>query len=142
MTHNRLATTQCPCGLPNNYDACCGVFIAGKALPPTPEALMRSRYTAFAKANIEYIIDTMKAPAATGFNPEQARTWALTNTWLGLEVKNSSAQTKRGYVEFLAHFSRDGKADYLHEISEFRKDDGKWFYIDGEGPRKRSSLTK
>jgi SEC-C motif-containing protein len=142
MLMNRSISTQCPCGLFKKYEACCGIFITGLTLPPTPEALMRSRYTAYTKANVAYIADTMKAPAATGFDADQAREWALSIDWLGLEVKSSSENNNQGNVEFIARFSSNGVADYLHEISEFRKDEGKWFYIDGVGPRKRSALTK
>jgi SEC-C motif domain protein len=135
-------STQCPCGQSKPYQACCGQFIETSTLPATPEELMRSRYSAFTKANMNYLIATMKSPAADGFERVTTEHWARTNTWLGLEVISSSQQHGKFYVEFIARFSRNGKEDSIHEKSEFRKDDGKWFYIDGEGPRKRSSLTK
>jgi len=133
-------STQCPCGNAKPYPACCGRFIEGDTLPGTAEELMRSRYTAFTKANIDYIIATMKSPAADGFERVSTEFWARTNTWLGLEVTNSSEQNGKTYVEFIARFSREGQDDFIHEKSEFRKDDGKWFYIDGEGPRKRARV--
>jgi SEC-C motif-containing protein len=132
---------QCPCGLSKPYLACCGRFIEGSSFASTPEELMRSRYTAFTKANMDYLIATMKTPAADGFERVSTAQWASTNTWLGLEVTSSSVQQNKGYVEFVARFRREGQDDFIHEKSEFSKVDGKWFYIDGEGKRKRSSLT-
>jgi SEC-C motif-containing protein len=137
---NSSTLSQCPCGLVKPYLACCGRFIEGTAFASTPEELMRSRYSAFTKVNMEYLSATMKTPAADGFEHISTAQWASTNTWLGLEVTSSSEQQNKGYVEFIARFSREGRDDFIHEKSEFRKDDGKWFYIDGEGKRKRSSL--
>ena len=128
---------SCPCGLQKNYDDCCGSFITGRALPKTPEQLMRSRYTAYTQANIEYITDTMKAPANLMFDPKEAREFALGNKWIKLEVARTFMNDGKGYVEFFAHYMSDNKDLVLHELSEFRCDDGKWFYVDGDSPRLR-----
>lgn len=126
--------TQCPCGTGNTYELCCGVYIIGSATPNTPEALMRSRYTAYTLAEVDYILRTMKAPASNGFDLEGARAWAKNVTWIKLEVINASQATDRGSVEFVATF-KDGKENLsLHEISEFHCIDGVWFYVDGVMP--------
>ena len=47
----------CPCGLGDDYDACCGRLHAG-APAPTAEALMRARYSAFAVGDAGYLLRT------------------------------------------------------------------------------------
>ena len=54
---------KCPCCSSKEYDDCCSKFISGAAVPTTPEELMRSRYTAFTKANVDYIFKTMRGAA-------------------------------------------------------------------------------
>jgi SEC-C motif-containing protein len=102
---------------------------------------MRSRYTAFTKADMDYINKTMKPPISEKFNADETRAWTLANKWLRLEIIKSSSAGNKGYVEFKAHFSRQDKPDLIHENSEFRRDNEQWFYINGEGPKMRSSVT-
>src|SRR5688572_26847014 len=92
----------CPCGLMKPYLECCAPFIEGKAIAETPEALMRSRYTAYTKANIDYIKQTMRGAALEDFDEDEAREWATTVSWLGLHVLHSKTHKERGSVEFIA----------------------------------------
>lgn len=130
---------SCPCGTDKIYSECCGVFISGKLNPATPEELMRSRYTAYSQANIDYIAATMKGPAALNFDRVDANQWAHDVNWLALEVVNASHNDSIGHVEFLAHYAHGGQRFVLHEISEFRFEDGRWYYVDGKAPEKISS---
>ena len=56
----------CNCGSGRPYDACCGPYLAGWEAPPTAEALMRSRFTAYARADADYILATSGGEAAAG----------------------------------------------------------------------------
>lgn len=124
---------NCPCGSNKNYSECCSIYINGQTKPETPEKLMRSRYTAFTQANIDYIQQTMIAPALNYFNAESAKQWATTVQWLGLEVIHSNVEKTKGYVEFIAHFNNaQGKKDCIYEVSEFHQLNGQWFYVDGK----------
>jgi SEC-C motif-containing protein len=127
----------CPCGSSKNYAQCCAPFITAETLPNTPEELMRSRYTAYTQANIDYIAKTMKEPANIDFEPEEARSWAMDVKWLGLEVVTSSQNGDEGTVEFIAQYSHAQKKYVLHEISQFRRDDNQWYYIEGNGPESK-----
>lgn len=128
-----MANTFCPCGSNKTYSECCELFISGKQLPSTPEALMRSRYTAYTQANIDYIANTMKDAASRGFNPASAREWASTVTWLSLQVLNASPVTNnKGFVEFIARYRLQNQEHTLHEISEFHLKNGRWYYVDGK----------
>lgn len=125
---------NCPCGTGSDYYACCGVYIAGQALPPTPEKLMRSRYTAYTKNDLNYIAKTMNGPAAERFEATIAQEWASHIQWLKLDVLNTHVNGNLGFVEFLAHYREHDKRHVMHEVSEFRLENGAWYYYDGKAP--------
>lgn len=134
---------NCPCGLEFTYKKCCGKFIEGKAIPQTPEQLMRSRYVAFTQANIPYIKQTMRPPASLDFDEEAAAEWSARVKWLGLEVVHSSMEGNKGEVEFRALFADGEEHRLMHEISQFVKaEDDKWYYIDGEPPQKSIRVNR
>lgn len=121
----------CPCGLKAEYQACCGPFIAGTALPETPETLMRSRYTAYTEGNVDYIVATQQGPAAVGYDAKDAKIWAESLNWDGLEVLKAETTGDVGFVQFDAHYREGPKKAYiLSEYSEFHRIDGRWFYWD------------
>lgn len=121
----------CMCGSGRAADACCARFHAGEAAP-TPEALMRSRYSAFVLDLREYLLATWHPttrPAALP-PPEPGL------KWLGLEVKRSALQdADRGTVEFVARSKLGGRAHRLHENSRFVRENGRWYYVDGDFAR-------
>lgn len=122
----------CPCQSQLEYQKCCGPFLTHIALPATPEALMRSRYTAYTQARIDYILETMRGKAISHFSPQEATQWAKQVTWLGLQIiKAEPAIDNKGYVEFVARYSQDHQEQQLHEVSEFEYDHGRWYYVDG-----------
>ena len=53
-----MVTTTCPCSSGLQYDACCGPYHQKTQQLPDATSLMRSRYSAYALGNIEYIMDT------------------------------------------------------------------------------------
>ena len=133
------ATQQsCHCGSGKKYKLCCQPFIDHKRLAPTPEALMRSRYSAYVKKDFAYIKDTATGPAQQNFDENSVRTRMDQVTWLNLQILHVSSITPTdtiGFVEFIARFSQDGTEESLHEISEFHKKDKKWYYFDGKFPK-------
>lgn len=125
----------CPCGSNKAYVDCCEIYISGKQLAPTPEALMRSRYTAYTQANMDYIQASMKGVAAEDFNSEVSKQWAQHVKWLNLEVLNASAITAKdtvGFVEFIAHYIFNHKKENIHEMSEFHRENNHWYYVGGK----------
>lgn len=121
--------TPCPCGAPD-YAACCGRYHGGTPAPDA-EALMRSRYSAYVLKLEPYLLSTWHPstrPAALDLAADDAK-------WLGLEVKNHLPETPdRATVEFVARYKIGGRAHRLHEISRFMREDGHWYYVDGEFP--------
>ncbi|MFY9510569.1 MAG: YchJ family protein [Rubrivivax sp.] len=125
---------SCPCGSGQAYDSCCGRWhVATPA--PTAEALMRSRYSAFVRGDIAYLLATWhpsrRPPALTLEDGVQ---------WLGLEVRRAQEQGDSASVEFVARSKLGGRAARLHESSRFVREDGRWFYVDGDiaQPKRRS----
>ncbi len=108
---------------------CCGPLLVGERGAATAEALMRSRYTAFAVGDTDYLRRSWHSrtrPARLELDPAQR--------WLLLEV----VRTERGgpfddigTVEFIAHYRADGERGSLHEVSRFVREDGAWVYLDG-----------
>ena len=123
----------CPCGKGKEYLQCCGRYIEGNELPNSPEELMRSRYTAYTLANMEYIQATMKEPASNDFDAASVKQWAQQVKWLKLEVINvTPVANNRGEVEFITDYCLQNKYYQLHEASEFLFAEGRWYYIDGQ----------
>ncbi len=125
---NRL--TACPCGSNKNFSDCCARYVEGNEPAPTAEALMRSRYTAYTQLAEDYLLATWHPstrPASLGL-AEDAPT-----KWLGLEVKRHERQdADHAIVEFGARYKVNGRAHRLHEVSRFVREEGRWFYVDGD----------
>jgi SEC-C motif-containing protein len=89
---------------------------------------MRSRYSAYGLGLIEYLLATWHVSTAPG-ELELAPIH-----WLGLEVSHTETAGDAGTVEFVARCRVDGKPERMHEISRFVRQDGRWYYIDGQFP--------
>lgn len=129
-------SAACPCASGLLLARCCGRYLADFAGTPAPdaEALMRSRYTAFALGDRDYLLATWHPghrPQALAFEPGLK--------WLGLEVRRARLTAPdRAEVEFVARSraagaeAGAGRASRLHERSRFVRENGRWFYLDGE----------
>eukprot|EP01034_Spumella_vulgaris_P024553 gene24553-30913_t len=132
----------CPCGGPS-FAACCGPYIEGAAVPPTAEALMRSRYSAYSLGIEPYLQATWHASTRPQ-DPIISSDEKL--QWLGLEVKSALRLRQRkadpagneDFVEFVARFRVNGRGQRLHEVSRFLREPSpeglRWFYVDGTFP--------
>lgn len=128
----RNTIMPCPCGGGKSFDQCCGRYLDGDAAP-TAEALMRSRYSAYGLRREDYLLATWHPstrPAELGLGRETPP------KWLGLEVRRHE-QTDADHagvaiVEFVARYKINGRAHRLHELSRFVREEGRWFYVDGD----------
>ncbi len=125
--------TVCPCGrttdkaLPLSLAACCGLYHAGQPAPDA-ERLMRSRYSAFVQGDVSYLLATWHSTQ----RPAEL-TLETGGKWLGLEIKQHRVTgVDTAEVEFVARFRVAGKAVRQHERSRFVREDGRWFYVDGD----------
>lgn len=124
---------NCYCGSEKSYTDCCSLYIDSDEHAPTPEALMRSRYSAYCQAKVDYIAATMAGKASLDFNPSSAAKWANEADWLGLTVvATKQIDPEHGVVSFFARYQLGDEKQYIYEKSKFEKISGRWFYVDGE----------
>lgn len=123
----------CPCGSSKKFDACCAPIHGGKAAG-SPEQLMRARYAAYVKGRIDFLRESLAPDARADFDEDSARAWSQKATWRGLEIASSSAEGDKGTVTFVARYDVEGKTHEHHEVAEFRKEKGAWFFVDGKAP--------
>lgn len=126
--------TPCPCTSGKSFDDCCGPILSGAKKAPTAEALMRSRYTAFATQAIDWIVDS-QVPEGRPFTDRRAtEEWSKRSTWKGMQVietQQGGPEDEEGLVEFKAFYELGGEDITHHEIAHFRKEDGNWYFVDG-----------
>ena len=127
--------TLCPCGSGKEFDACCGAIIRGTRKAATPEELMRARYSAYAKAEIDFIVDSTFPSRREENDRAELEKWSKNSTWLGLNIlktEQGGPEDQTGFVEFIASYEDRGVRIDHHEYSEFRRDNGEWFFYDGK----------
>ena len=126
---------NCYCCSNRKFEDCCQPFINGTAKPATAEELMRSRYSAYATAAIEYLLRSTHPSTRKSYDAQAIERWATASRWQKLEIVSTSAGTptdKAGTVEFKAYYlNSDNEPQIHHENSNFRKELGKWFFVDG-----------
>jgi SEC-C motif domain protein len=136
---------KCLCGSGLGFEKCCGQYVDNNEIAPTAEALMRSRYVAYALQREDYLLNTWHISTRPVTLQEVNE---IPTKWLGLEVKKSIAHLAnaenlndpnnvndpdKATVEFVARFKiGGGHAERLHEISRFVREEGRWFYVDGK----------
>lgn len=142
---------NCPCGSSESYESCCEAYHLGKAKPATAEQTMRSRYTAFVKGKVDYILDTHHPKTRDQIKREEVESWSKDSRWLGLEIiqtQKGTATDEQGLVSFVATFApkkvknaagetvtitEDNAEEYAEEHGEhalFEKEKGDWKFVD------------
>jgi SEC-C motif-containing protein len=137
--------TECPCGSKKSLETCCLPFMEGRAAPPTAEALMRSRYTAFALARVPYILETHHSSTRGEVAEEAVKDWAERAEWLGLEILETRGGGKddaAGAVRFVARYKEKGVAREHVEDARFERENGVWKFVTGTQPPSRRSAPK
>ena len=102
---------------------------------PTAEALMRSRYSAFALHKFEYVTTTQKLDSTPSQSAADIEDSNGKTQWVKLEIvdtQDGGMKDNKGMVEFTAHFKEGSNTGKLTERSLFEKIDGVWFYVAGE----------
>ena len=125
----------CPCGSELSYTECCEPLIKGEKAAETPEQLMRSRYSAYVKKEIDYLATSLHPDHRKDFDPKSTRDWAESAEWDKLEIvrtQNGGPDDSEGEVEFIATFTQKGKMMKHHELASFKKEEGKWYFVDGK----------
>ncbi len=118
---------RCPCGTGLTYGECCGPIHRGEREAATAEVLMRSRFSAFATGDVDWLLASWHAstrPRSLELDPGIR--------WLRLDVQGTSGGPfdTEATVAFEAHWVAGGERGVLRELSRFRRDRG-WQYVDG-----------
>ena len=127
---------QCPCSSQIEFNQCCEPILNGEE-PKTAEALMRARYTAYTQVNMDFIEKTHDPSTIKKIDMRENQAWAEQTEWMGLEIVTTEKGQEAddwGKVEFKADFKAQGEKGTHHEISEFNKKNGRWFFSKGKQP--------
>ncbi|MFT4086774.1 MAG: YchJ family metal-binding protein [Gordonia sp. (in: high G+C Gram-positive bacteria)] len=126
-------TDRCPCGSGDPLADCCGRYLTGgprEGRAPSAEALMRSRYTAFAVGDADYLLASWHPgtrPSSLTLDDDQR--------WLHLTVVDAQGGGPfdvEGSVEFVAAYRTPEGRGELCEFSRFVREGGRWLYVDGD----------
>ncbi|MBI4346578.1 MAG: YchJ family protein [Elusimicrobia bacterium] len=133
-------TDPCPCGSGKPYAACCRRYISRTEQPPTAEALMRSRYSAYVKAELGYLRDTLAPQDRPQFDEAAARKWAVESQWKGLEileVERGGPADEEGTVVFLARYAAAGADREHRERATFKREPESraWYFDEALAPK-------
>jgi SEC-C motif-containing protein len=122
-----MVPTRCPCLSGETYPDCCGRFHDGRAQAPTAEQLMRSRYSAFAVRDVDYLGRTWHAATRPDdLELDPGVRWTRLDV---LDVRGGGPFDTEGTVEFRAHHRVDGVPGSQREVSRFVREDGRWVYV-------------
>lgn len=125
---------KCPCTSDTDYDKCCEPIIERRQSATTAEELMRSRYSAYALGNVDWIIESQSPEGRQAVDRNATEEWSKRSEWHRMEVLNVEQGTTsdtEGFVEFKAYYTLGGENITHHEIASFRKEDGTWYFVDG-----------
>jgi SEC-C motif-containing protein len=127
-----MKSPYCPCGSIKLAQNCCVKYIESNHLPDSAEQLMRSRYIAYTQTNINYLLSSWhKTTRPAELDPNEFNSTIWHQLYI-VETKQGLKNDNHGSVEFVAYFSNNNTNVKLHEISQFVKEDDKWFYVDGK----------
>jgi SEC-C motif-containing protein len=125
---------ECPCGSGATFDACCEPVITGAMVATTAEQLMRARYTAYTRAEMDFLFETLNPDKRDDNDREGARDWAENSQWHGLEIletKDGGPEDDQGTVEFIANYTYKDEDQHYHEVATFERVDDQWFFSEG-----------
>lgn len=126
-----MSESNCPCGL-GIYTSCCQPLHLRQVKAQTAEQLMRSRYSAFSKHEIDYIVKTTAIGQQQALDVAAIHDWSKSNQWLKLEVVQAKEKIDKNHaqVEFKAHYHDGKQAQVHHEVSHFVLHEGDWYFLD------------
>ena len=124
----------CPCGKGESLEVCCGPYLSHEKKPDTAEALMRSRYSAYATGNVDYIVETHDPDRRGDVDRKNTELWSKQSEWIGLEITSTEKgqpEDDVGVVEFVARYKVRGTKIEHRERALFRKHAERWVFVDG-----------
>ncbi len=127
----------CSCDTQKPYVSCCEPVIKGGKIPESAADLMRARYTAFVRQEIDFILNTVTPSKKKDFDRKGIEDWSRDTQWEGLEIvstEKGGAEDLTGQVEFIARYREKEEVQKHHELASFVKLKGSWYFDDGRTP--------
>ncbi|GAA3560225.1 YchJ family protein [Snuella lapsa] len=127
-----MGIINCYCGNSKTYAECCQKAHIDMASVTTAEQLMRSRYSAFVLADVDYLMQSHHSTTRPIKEKNAIVTWAKSVHWIKLDVIETfkgNPHDQEGTVTFNAYFYENGKIDVIHEKSAFIKENKHWKYL-------------
>lgn len=115
----------CPCGSGKTYTDCCEPLHNGESAK-SAEALMRSRFSAFALQLEDYLLSSWHPTT----RPNQIQLEPDTQ-WKRLELISAENDKQQGSVHFKAYYQEHAQWHLLEETSKFLFENDHWFYHSG-----------
>lgn len=124
---------NCPCCSGLEYRLCCYPYLSRHAPPSSAEALMRSRYCAWAKGDVDYLVSSWHVSQCTDELILSLKESVAQTHWLGLTITASEdgSNENEAFVTFFARYLQHGKNAAIYERSRFIRQTGSWYYTDG-----------
>ncbi|WP_420842791.1 YchJ family protein [Flavobacterium humidisoli] len=124
-----MESKKCFCDTGLLFENCCGLYLNDNQKAPSALTLMRSRYSAYAIHNADYLMETTYISERKYYSKSEILRWAVSNKWQKLEILSFSENT----VEFKAYFlDSDNKPQTHYEFSTFKFENDAWYYLDGK----------
>ena len=118
---------RCPCLSGESLENCCGRYLNAGQNAPTAERLMRSRFTAFAVGDTDYLLRTWHpSTRPSSLELDSGISWTRLDL---LDRRRGGLLDVDGEVEFEAHFRHGSQRGSQHERSTFVRENGEWFYL-------------
>ncbi|MFK7864152.1 MAG: YchJ family protein [Pseudohongiellaceae bacterium] len=126
-----MDATACFCDTGKPFVKCCKPFLEGSIQAKTPKQLMRSRYSAYSAGGFgDYLVATWHPNSRKGL--DVATLSAKSHHWKSLEIVEAVQDNNWATVEFKAAFDNGtGTLEIHHELSQFTRNNGVWYYVDG-----------
>lgn len=135
MADTNLAL-PCPCGSENQLADCCLPIIQGKRRAETAEQLLRARYSAFTRGDVDFIMATHHSKTRGELKRDETEAWSKNSEWLGLkivQIDGGRSEDEQATIIFNAMYRADGKDEDHWEKSYFQKENGLWYFLDAQG---------
>lgn len=131
MSHENPTSAACPCGGNAPYEACCGPLHDGARAAEDPVELLRSRYAAFVKQKVDYVLETTDPEQRARVDREETERWAREAEWLGLEVREARGGGEgedEAWIDFCARYRQEDVTIDHVERAHFVRRDGRWWF--------------
>jgi len=122
----------CACTSGKAFSQCCRPFLNKEKWAKTPQQLMRSRFSAYYLGGYgDYLIETWLPSSSIGLEAAELSLRSL--DWQGMDIIEKLQNGDHALVEFKAYFlDQNGEQQVHHEISQFQRVSGRWYYAQGE----------